>query len=212
VIHPVGHELPILGMASVFVSSPTTLAPALTPPGRAAAVLGQRHLLRQLHEAGYGGRLRAMDAAMSAEGPLTKLTFHAAMEQMQTENRGGKMFLTTDDRAINLDHVREITWRRPKTGPNETVFHFTNGERETAHGIHEPPGLVIPAGFPDFLFSQTDNLIRRCCRLDECQRDLGLKENGKHCKWNRAAAIAMEAFVEKLTPPRVLKQRQILGA
>jgi hypothetical protein len=62
---------------------------------------------------------------------------------------------------------------------------------------------------PDFLFSQM-YLIRRCCRLDECQCDLGLKENGQHRKRNRAVAIAMEAIVEKLTPPRVLKQVQML--
>ena len=62
------------------------------------------------------------------------------------------MFLTTGGRAINLDHVREIAWRRPKTGLNETVFHFTNGEVDAVGGIHKPPGLVIPAA-PGFLLA-----------------------------------------------------------
>jgi hypothetical protein len=60
------------------------------------------------------------------------------------------MFLTIVDRAaINLDHVRKITWRRPN---RETVFHYTDCEREVATGIHEPPGLVIPAA-PGFLLA-----------------------------------------------------------
>jgi hypothetical protein len=48
--------------------------------------------------------------------------------------------------------------------------------------------------------------------LDEGQCDLGLKENDQYGKRNRATAIAMEAVVEKLTPPRVLEQPQILRA
>jgi hypothetical protein len=64
----------------------------------------------------------------------------------------------------------------------------------------------------DFLFSQTDDLIRRFWLLDEGQCDLGLKENDQYGKRNRATAIAMEAVVEKLTPPRVLEQPQILRA
>src|SRR5262245_62608264 len=63
-----------------------------------------------------------------------------------------------------------------------------------------------------FLFSQTDYLIRRLWLLDERQCDLGLKENDQHGKRNRAAAIAMEAIVEKFTPPWVLEQLQILRA
>jgi hypothetical protein len=47
--------------------------------------------------------------------------------------------------------------------------------------------------------------------LDTHQGDLGLKENGQHRKRNGAAAIAMEAAIEKRTPLRVLKQPQILG-
>jgi hypothetical protein len=47
--------------------------------------------------------------------------------------------------------------------------------------------------------------------LDTRQGDLGLKKNGQHRKRNRAAAIAMEAAIEELTPLRVLKQPQVLG-
>ena len=68
------------------------------------------------------------------------------------------------------------------------------------------PGLALSVTFT----SQADYRIRRFCRLDECQCDFGLKENGQHRKRNRAAAIAMEAIIEKLTPPRVLKQVQML--
>jgi hypothetical protein len=47
--------------------------------------------------------------------------------------------------------------------------------------------------------------------LDTHQGDFGLKKNSEHRKRNRAAAIAMEATIEKLTPLRVLQQPQVLG-
>ena len=53
------------------------------------------------------------------------------------------MFLTTSRGAINLDHVREITW--PVSGSDKTVFHFANGETETVGGYYEPLGPVIAA-------------------------------------------------------------------
>ena len=68
------------------------------------------------------------------------------------------------------------------------------------------PGSALRVTF----ISQADYLIRRFCRLDECQCDLGLKENGQHRKRNRPATVAMEAPIEKLTPLRVLKQVQML--
>src|SRR5262245_54913916 len=48
--------------------------------------------------------------------------------------------------------------------------------------------------------------------MGQRQGDLRLKENGQHCKRNRAGAITMEAAVEELTPLGVVKQPKVLGA
>jgi len=48
--------------------------------------------------------------------------------------------------------------------------------------------------------------------VDKGQGDLGLQENGQHRKRNGAGAVTMEAAVEELTPPGVLKQPKVLGA
>jgi hypothetical protein len=48
--------------------------------------------------------------------------------------------------------------------------------------------------------------------LEQRQGDLRLKENGQHCKRNRAGAVTMEAAVEELTPLGMVKQPKVLGA